>query len=197
MTVEGDADLPAQFDLGSQSPLVAQAAFAQARGWLSGRPTSTWIAATVAGVREERTATLRSVALAGFTLPPAPLETVATWDRPELPLVVGLPVLSRFHLMTDYARDRLWLAADAEALARPFRKDRSGLTVRAAAGGLEVLHVAAGGPAARGGWRVGERITAVDGRPPGRSLSDGPVGRVLTLTLADGERRTLTLADYF
>ncbi len=197
VAVEGSADVSAQFDTGSQSPLVAQQAFAEAHGWLSGRPTSTWIAGTVAGVREERTATLRSLSIAGFAIAPPPVETVATWDRADTPLVVGLPVLSRFRLMTDYAHDRLWLAPDPQALRKPFRKDRSGLAVRPLAGSLQVAHVAARSPASAGGWRVGERIAEVDGFAPGSGLPDGPAGRTLTLTLAGGERRRLTLADYF
>ena len=197
VTIEGAVDVSAQFDLGSQSPVVAQQAFAQQQGWLSNRPTSTWIAGTVAGVREERTSTVRGVTLGGFSTPPVPLETVAVWDRADTPLIVGLPVLNRFRLMTDFANDRLWLAPDAQALRRPFRKDRSGLALKPSAAGLEVAYVAARSPASAGGWRSGERIVAVDGAAPASGLPEGPPGRALALTLASGERRSLTLADYF
>jgi hypothetical protein len=199
VAVEGAVGLPAQFDLGSQSALVASEAFAAAHGWLSGRPTSTWIAATVGGIRPERTATVRGLTLAGVELPPAPLETSAAWDAPDLPLVLGLPTLGRFRLAADYGAQRLWLTPDANAAARPFRKDRAGLAVRPAGAALEVLHVARGSPADAGGWRVGERIVRVDGAPAGArsGFGSGPAGRACRLDLAGGEARTLVLADYF
>ena len=51
---------------------------------------------------------------------------------------------------------------------------------------------------------MGERIVAVDGVPVGTTyveaidcFANGPAGRVLGLTLADGSERTLTLRDYY
>ena len=199
LQVGGSGPLAAEFDLGSQSALIASEAFARARGWLRGRRVSTWVGGSVTGVTPESIATLEGVSLAGVAMPPLPLEMLPTWPAAAPPLVIGLPLLSRFRMVTDYPHDGLWLVPSPVEVARPFRRDRSGLALRPVAGGAEVLHVAAGGPAQAGGWRVGEIVATVDGRPAG-GASDwraGPVGRTVTLGLPDGRVRRLTLADYF
>jgi C-terminal processing protease CtpA/Prc len=68
-----------------------------------------------------------------------------------------------------------------------------------------VLLVAPGSPAAETGWKQGDEITAIDGQKIGPAYSGsplsrwarGPAGSEVTLTLADGSTRKLTLADYF
>ena len=202
LEVEGSGATPAQFDLGSQSPLTASLAYAQAHGWLAGKRVSTWAGATVSGVAEERIATLAGVRLGGWTLPPTPVELLSGWDTPDAPLLVGYPLLSRFRMLVDAPDARLWLAP-LPGLERPFRRDRSGLAVRPASEGegLEVVHVAAGSPAAAGGWRAGEVIlsaTDAQGRPAGDAFGFGAEGTRLRLRVrGDPRPRDLTLADYF
>ena len=200
LSVEGAAPVQAQFDLGAQSPMTASLAFAQRRGWLDGKRVSTWAAASVAGVTAERIASFDRVSLAGLPLPPAPVELLAQWDAPDAPLLAGCPLLTRFHLWVDYPGDRLWLAP-SPGLDRPFRRNRSGLALQPApGGGSRVVHVAAGSPAARAGWRAGEviaRAADAQGRPAGDDWGYGPAGSTWRLTLPNGDVRGLTLADYF
>jgi C-terminal processing protease CtpA/Prc len=69
---------------------------------------------------------------------------------------------------------------------------------------LEVVFVAPGSPAARGGWRAGQRIRAIDGhaiRPDYAATQQqwlyGPAGAKVVLTDSKGAHRSLTLAEYY
>jgi predicted metalloprotease with PDZ domain len=124
----------------------------------------------------------------------------------RVPANIGLQLLSRFRLTIDFGGDRIWMTPYPDATSRPFRKNRTGLSLTPQGpGALVVDHVAAGSPAARGGWKTGDLITALDGAPIPADYAAGEAsmwiygaaGRTVTLTLADGARRSLTLADYF
>ncbi|WP_430635949.1 PDZ domain-containing protein [Sphingomonas hankookensis] len=87
----------------------------------------------------------------------------------------------------------------------PPLKSTSGLLLGYDRARLRVLHVMAGGPAARAGWKADELICAVDGQPiaptSGSTIdvrwgTDKP-GRVVRLSLCDGTERTLTLANFY
>jgi hypothetical protein len=118
---------------------------------------------------------------------------------------VGGAILKRFTLTFDYGRQRVTFAPNAAApAAQPY--DRSGLWLNVAAGGFEVMDVVAGGPGAKAGLRVGDRVLAVDGKPAADvslpalrdRFSTAPAGTRLTLTVESrGQRRdvALVLAD--
>ena len=76
---------------------------------------------------------------------------------------VGLGVLGRFRLVTDFAGGRLWLGGDPAALAQPFPRDRLGLGLRKEGDVIVVQRVSPNSPAAEAGWSAGERIVAIDG----------------------------------
>ena len=122
------------------------------------------------------------------------------------PANVGLAILRRYHLTIDFAGDRMWLRPDADAATQPFRKNRAGLAVTPQEGRyLRVTHVALDSPAQAAGWKVGELISSIDGQAidpgyPASALSRwtfGPPGQVVALTLSDGSRRLLSLAEYY
>jgi predicted metalloprotease with PDZ domain len=118
---------------------------------------------------------------------------------------VGLQILSRFHVTVDFAGDRIWLQPLPGAATLPFRKNRSGSAIVPEGDRLRISHVAPGSPAAKAGFRVGEEIAAIDGQAIAAdyAASDlsrwifGPAGQQVALTMADGSRRTLRLADYY
>lgn len=200
VSIAGQGLVPATFDLGSGLELEISGDHARRRRLLDGRRTSTWMAFGVEGLRPYITATLPSLRIGGAMMRDIPVAVTSPWQDPHTPAVVGMPVWRRFRVITDYANDRLWLMPNRAAMAEPFSKDRSGIANRVAGSVLEVVHVAPGSPAAKAGWRAGERITAVDGRPASREQSGwgrAEAGRTLELTLASGERRRLTLADYY
>jgi S1-C subfamily serine protease len=118
---------------------------------------------------------------------------------------IGLPVFSRFRLLTDYAADAVWLVGDAKALAQPFPRNHAGLIAVPAGDRLKVLMVAPGSPAEQSGWKEGMEIVAIDGHPIdagyrksslSRWATQSPGTRV-TLTRSDNSTHVLLLADYF
>jgi C-terminal processing protease CtpA/Prc len=48
-----------------------------------------------------------------------------------------------------------------------FCKDRSGIQANYRSGALDVIFVAPGSPASRSGWKIGDRIIAINRRPIG------------------------------
>ena len=80
--------------------------------------------------------------------------------------------------------------------------ERSGLAYLPEGEGLNVIFVAPQSPAAAGGWRKGDIITAIDGTPVAHlaAIDDwkrDPARQSARLTLAGGETRVLRLSDYY
>jgi len=200
----GGVVTPAIFDLGNAGGLLIDRQYADRNGFLDGHRLSTTLGVGAEGAREDTQTALDGVKLGDTQFDGVP--TAATPNlASEAPANVGLQLLSRFRLTIDFGGDRIWLSPYADAQTRPFRKNRAGLSLAPDAGRLVVDHVARGSPAERAGWRAGEAITALDGRPipAGFAASEsggwvfGPAGRTVSLTLADGQTRKLTLADYY
>ncbi len=198
------APVEAVFDLGNAGGLLVDRDFAQGRGLLAGR-VSTQLAVGADGARESAVTSLDRVEVAGVVLngvPTAAVQGLASHAQAN----VGLAILRRYHLTIDFAGDRMWLRPDADAATQAFRKNRAGLAVTPQQGRyLRVTHVALGSPAQAAGWKVGELIRSIDGQAidpgyPASALSRwtfGPPGQVVALTLADGSRRLLSLAEYY
>jgi hypothetical protein len=163
----------------------------------------------VGGMSNEKLATLRSIAIGGARMNDVPAafpdagENAVNSDQTAGN--VGLYVLSRFRLITDYPHNALWLTANPQALVEPFAKNRAGLDFTPSPDKLVVMLVRPGSPAARSGWKEGVEVIAIDGhridpRYSGSALShwtEQPSGTVVSLTLSDGSTRQLTLADYY
>ena len=208
LSIEGRPPVLFDFDTGNGGALIIYPAYAEAEGLLEGRPRSTVMSGAVGGVRESDMATIRSLALAGFevtevpTVFPPPGPSAVDSDRTAGN--VGLGVLGRFRLVTDFAGDRLWLGADSAALAQPFAQDRLGLSLRKETEAIVVQRVSPNSPAAEAGWTAGDRIAAIDGVPAAeldaaalRSVVSGPPGRTVRLTLESGESRVLESRDFY
>lgn len=208
LSIEGRAPALFDFDTGNGGALIIYPAYAEAERFLEGRPQTTVLAGAVGGVRESGMATVRSLGLAGFEVrdvptvfPPAGPSAV---DSDRTAGNVGLGVLGRFRLVTDFAGDRLWLGADPAALTQPFARDRLGLGLRKDGEVVVVQRVSPNSPAAEAGWTTGERIVAIDGVPAAeldaaalRSVLSDPAGRTVRLTLENGESRALMSRDFY
>jgi hypothetical protein len=200
------AGVPMQaiFDLGNSGGLLVDRDFADHYQLLEGRRLSTELGVGADGAREQVLAALDKVQLAGVTFDAVPSVATAGLSS-RAPANVGIQLLSRFHLTVDYAGDRIWMAPYADAQTKPFRKNRTGLALVVEAGHLVVDFVSKDSPAERGGWKPGDRVTAIDGRPipADYAVSEaslwvfGPAGRTVTLTDGGGRQKKLTLADYY
>lgn len=208
LSIEGQAPALFDFDTGNGGALIIYPAYAEAAGLMDGRPSSTVMSGAVGGVRETGIATIRSIQVAGFemrdvpaTFPPAGPSAV---DSDRAAGNVGLGVLGRFRLITDFEGGRLWLGATQESLGRPFARDRLGLSLRKEAGAVVVQRVSPNSPAAEAGWAAGARIVAIDGVEASaldaaalRAIVTGAAGRTVVLTLEGGETRTLEARDFY
>lgn len=203
--IEGLGPVRLDFDLGNGSPLLLFPSFWQREGWLENRRVAGAFGGAVGGLREQQVTRVRELDLAGFvfrdvptTLTPPGMSAV---DSQHTAGNLGLPVLTRLHLVIDYPHDRL-LLAPAGDLGAPFPHDRSGLALVRTGGLLEVVYVVPGTAAAAAGWKVGDRVVAVDGIEAA-ALDDplawrlGEDGRAVRLRLQDGSERELELEDYF
>jgi predicted aspartyl protease len=207
-SIEGGEPVLMDFDLGNGQPLLISPSYWKAHGMMSDRPTSKGLSGAVGGIRSRSVATVRTLTIGGVTLRDVPA-VFGDDDKSALNLGhtagnVGMPILSRFELTTDYARGRILLKPRADAVAAPFPKDRAGALARLADGVFTVGLVAPGSPAEAAGLKTGQQITAVNGRPAAElgvagytALRTGPAGQTLTLTLKDGSAVTLTLRDYY
>ncbi|HEX3363646.1 aspartyl protease family protein [Phenylobacterium sp.] len=209
VSVEGAAPVPFDFDLGNGSPLIVYGAYRDRAHLLDGKAQSLTLTSGVGGAKSDKMATVSSITLGGVQLASVPAafpdagNDAVSSDRTAGN--IGLPVFRRFRLITDYMHNAIWLTPDASALAEPFPKRRSGLMVSQDGERLKVILVAPGSPAAQAGWKAGAEITAIDGQKIGPGYlgsplshwSEGAPGTEITLSLADGSIRKLTLADYY
>ncbi len=118
---------------------------------------------------------------------------------------IGMPFLSRFRVIMDFGHNNLWLLPSTDAINRTFEKDHSGLRFARSDDRLTVAFVAPGSPAQRAGWKVGEQIVAVNNKKIDKTYGASKVSHgqseapntVVHLTLANGDQRDLTLAEYY
>lgn len=208
IAMEGGEPVVVGLDTGQGGALTVFGHHAEARGFLAGRPTSEVKSGGVGGFRISKTATLRSVELAGFEIPNVPVtihteDVGGAFDTTRQAGNLGTLLLNRFRVVFDYAADRLWLEP-GPGFAEPLPRDRVGLQLELDGDELVVDFVAPGSPAKEAGWVEGERVRALDGEPVGpewwrvasrwQHAADGTVVR---LTMADGTERTLTLRAYY
>jgi hypothetical protein len=115
---------------------------------------------------------------------------------------VGSGALKRFVATFDYRERTMYLKPASHLDEDTGQFDRSGMWVNLASGGLKVMDVANGSPAAEAGLKAGDLITSIAGQPAmQRSLSEvrsslktATVGRPLVIDyLRDGHPATTRL----
>ncbi|MEO6968365.1 MAG: PDZ domain-containing protein [Rhodanobacteraceae bacterium] len=107
---------------------------------------------------------------------------------------VGGGVLKRFVVTFDYANQIMYLKPLPEPVTDVGTYDRAGMWINAVADGVQVMDVTAKGPAQDAGLKVGDVITAVDGKPATsiplydlrRQLRDESPGTVVHFTVKRG-----------
>jgi gag-polyprotein putative aspartyl protease len=209
ISLEGAPAAPFDFDLGNAGTLIVYPYYRDRTRLLDGRPQTLDMLGGVGGMVNEKLATLKTIGIAGTQMIDVPAAFPDAGDNAvnsdQTAGNVGLYVLSRFRLITDYPHDALWLTPDPKAVAESFTRNRAGLDFTPAPDRLAVMLVRPGSPAEHSGWKEGAEIIAIDGHKidakfSGSALShwsEQPAGTVVTLTLADGATRQLILADYY
>jgi hypothetical protein len=198
------------FDTGSGNAIDLFDGYWRDQRLLAGRRTSTQHGGGVGGTIVARLATLRSVKLAGYELRDVPASFIeggggGSFDTDAIDGNVGADVLSRFRVIVDYGRDRAHVEPGPDWQSRPFRKDRVGLGGSFDEDGVLVTVVAPGSPADKAGWKAGQRITSIDGRPiTAGSWREAvfawrkmPAGTAIRLTDGEGRVHELAASDYY
>ena len=206
VSVDGASPVQFQFDLGSSSPLMVFPPYAKAHGLPDGR-TSQRFSGGAGGMHPETIASLGKVEIGGFTFTDVPTlfppDTISIVNSDLISGNAGLPIFSRFHLVIDYSHDRIWMTPEPHASA-PFAKDRMGLLMLPKDGAFEVGFVSPGSPGDKAGLKAGDRIRAINHKPPSAwphdaltRLGEEAAGTRVELTMTDGKVRRLVLKDYF
>ncbi|MEW5686980.1 MAG: aspartyl protease family protein [Pseudomonadota bacterium] len=207
-TIEGGKPVLMDFDLGNGQPLLIFPSYWKPQGMLENRPTTKTLSGAVGGMRTRNVAVVKTLTLAGVTLRDIPAtfgdDDNSAYNVGHTGGNIGMPILGRFDLVTDYARNRILLKPRSDAIDAPFPKDRTGLVARFAGGAFTIGLVAPGSPAEAAGLKTGQVITAVNGRPAAElgvagltALRTAPAGQALALTLQTGETVSVTLKDFY
>lgn len=206
VSIEGGPAVPFDLDLGNALALIVFNSHPDRSTMLAQRPSSTTLLVGMGGQAQAPIATLKSVTFGSITFSQVPVVFAPTgsgaFDSKSVYGNVGMPILSRFRIITDFGHDKMWLIPSQDAATRAFEKDRSGLRAIRAGDRLTVYFVAPGSPAEHDGWKAGDQIVAVNGTKIDALGATAhwqgmPSGTIIRLTLTTGEQRDLKLADYY
>ena len=209
VTIDGCSDR-ILLDTGAARSMLMRA-FAE-RCRLLERPGIATSAMGIAGLEEDRTIRLDSLAVAGFVIarPAVSLQTRAAGGIALGPYagLLGNNVLERFVLTLDYRHQRVTFEKGPD-FDHPRPGDRSGMMlVRDVQGRVVVRGVLENSPASRAGLREGDEVIRIEGRPTGewgplyrlREVFRGELGQGVRLDFVrDGKAQEarLVLEDYF
>ncbi|MEG8219342.1 aspartyl protease family protein [Sphingobium psychrophilum] len=204
-SIAGLDPVPLMLDFGSSSALILSSAYIETHALLAGKPVSTAALGGVEGVQIVKSFIADTVSLGPLSIASVPALALDHWTSVSTVGNVGMPLLGQFDIVLDVFKGLLWLRASPPRGRLPMLKDRSGLGLAVSATELTVVHVASGSPADQAGWVLGEHVVAVNGRVIDVFYTRGslwqwrygPAGSRVTLKLADGTTRMLTLADYY
>lgn len=203
ISVNGAA--PAQFELELGNvigPLMVTPAYAQAHKLLDGHPTSL----RLSGPFSETVVSIDGLGFAGVDFAHAPIAIIPDSQLPPASIAggVGLPLLDKFRLIIDYSHNRLYAIPSAEDIEVPIEKDRIGMILSKQDNDFTVAFVSPKSPADVAGFKKGEKITLIDGKPfdawPRLDLIKfqmAPAGTTHSFTMPDGTVRQVKAADFF
>lgn len=202
-SVAGLPDTPMVFDLGSSTALMLAGAYIEEHQLLDGIRQSTAAIGGVDGIRLAVAFMASEVKLGGFPVRSVPTLAPSSWLSKSALGSIGFPLISQFDVVLDVSGGQLWLRPARGGL--PMLEDHSGFGLAPDRDALSIVHVAANSPAARGGWRAGDRILAINGRRIDASYIRGqhwrwrfmPPGTLVILQDQTGRTRELRLVDYF
>jgi len=205
--VSVDGAPPAQFELelGNMiGPLMTTPAYAQTHKLLEGHPTSQ----RLSGRYSETVVSIDHLTFAGVDFPQAPIAIIPDTELPPASITggVGLPLLTKFNrIIIDYSHNRLYAIPNPVAANRAIEKDRIGLILGPTkSGDFGVYFVAPHSPAEAAGFKKGDKMSLIDGKPfgawPGAAIHGfhmAAVGTAHTFTMLDGTVRQVRAVDFF
>lgn len=173
--IEGTFDgIPGKFqiDTGSRAALTLTGPFAKAHDLRAKNPKGVvavdgWgVGGSATGyVTRGKLLTIGSVQIPNVVTSMS-LQKKGAFATPAYQGNIGGKILKHFVVTFDYANHTMYLKPlSAAPLAQVGHYDRAGMWINQAQDGIEVMDVTAKGPAAAAGIKVGDVITAVDGKP--------------------------------
>jgi predicted aspartyl protease len=207
-TIEGK-NATLEFDLGNASPLALFPRFWQQEGFMGDRRASTTEVGGLGGMHVSPLALIKSVSIGGANFADIPTTMEGTQSAAaksgRLDGNLGMPMLSRFHLIVDFPHDRVLFVPPVQ-VSQPFQVNHAGVILLNSAAGQKVLYVAPNSPADLAGLKKGDLVTSIDGL----NLADhhenadgttswpfGAPGTVVSLAVFDGKVIRITLEEYF
>jgi membrane-associated protease RseP (regulator of RpoE activity) len=201
---------PAQFEMGigNAGDMLIYQPYYEAHKLLESRNLSKRLGIGSGGIVAEPVGVLRRANFAGFAFTDMPAafipSALAGTKSDAIAGDLGLPVLARFELIVDYTNNRLYVIPNPNLLHQPFARDRLGLWLNKKDSDLVVEFVSPDSPAQAAGLKVGDRITAINGKPAQvwseTSLADLKYGKdrmQLNFALEDGTVKHATLGSYY
>jgi hypothetical protein len=204
LSVNGAASQQFELELGNViGPLMVTPTYAEKEKLLEGRR----ISQRVSGRFTETVVSLDHLTFAGIAFPQTPIALIPDSEVPPASITggVGLPLLVGFRLIIDYSHNRLYAIPDDVATKKPIQKDRIGMVLdKSSTDAFTVAFVSPNSPAERAGFKKGEKIALIDGKP----LAAWPVEQIIafqmaeagtahTLKMLDGTVRQITAVDFF
>jgi hypothetical protein len=196
---------PGQFELelgNMNGPLLVTPAYADTHKLLESRATSQ----RLSGPFSETVVSVDHLGFAGVDFPGAPIAVIPDTDLPPGSIAggVGLPLLSHFRLIIDYSHNRIYAIPDVRAAQAPITKDRIGLVLAKKDSDFGVAFVAPNSPAAAAGFKKGDKIALIDGKPFDAwarlailEFHMADAGTSHAFTMPDGTVRHIKAVDFF
>ena len=208
VSIDGQAPIECEFDLGNGSPLDLYPAYYLAHDTLANRRSSQVLGGAVGGFHPEIVASLPAVGFAGVTFSDVPTnftrDVASAANSNRVLGNIGLPMLARFRLLIDYSHDRIIAIPILNAAAAAFRKDRVGMALTKTPNGLSVDFVSPASPADLAGLKRGNVVAVING-VPAKNWTDAEIaalhfskeGQRIRLELPNGRVRWITAHAFF
>lgn len=196
---------PAQFELelgNMNGPLLVTPAYADTHKLLESHATSQ----RLSGPFSETVVSVEHLGFAGVDFPRAPIAVIPDTDLPPASIAggVGLPLLSHFRLIIDYSRNRIYAIPNVRAAKAPITRDRIGLVLAKKDSDFGVAFVAPNSPAEAAGFKKGDKIALIDGKPFDAwarlailEFHMADAGTSHAFTMPDGTVRHVKAVDFF
>jgi hypothetical protein len=204
LSIDGAATEQFELELGNViGPLMVTPAYAAKQKLLEGRPTSQ----RLSGRYSETVVSVDHLSFAGVDFAKVPIALIPDTELPPPSITggVGLPLLAKFRLIIDYPNSRLYAIPNSGTAMTSIEKDRIGLVLdKKVTNGFSVAFVSPNSPAEAAGFKKGDKISLIDGKPFGAwptqaiiKFQMADAGTTHTFTMADGTERQIKAVDFF